>query len=368
MMRLFATNTFPLTLAILAAACLNAPAQSVRCPIPPPKPIGHGTDTVSIIVIGDVMMHSRQLEYDHREFLEGIAPSLREADAAVANMEFSLGGPPYSGYPAFSAPDSYAEYIRDGCGVDIFLTANNHILDRGGKGLSRTLSVYDSLGVRHCGSAADSLKFVSDYPLMLTVRGIRIALINFTYGTNNPPKPSGAWPRVNFMRRGEVKAAMDRAKARGADFIVALPHWGTEYELRHSGSQYEWAEWLVEQGADAIVGSHPHVVQDTTHIKGAPVIYSTGNAISNMSARNTRLGLTVTLRFTVNPASGEKSMLSPQLRFIWCTLPGTLTGGYRTIFTDEYVSRRSEWLNPSDYDEMTSTLSRVRQATGIGRK
>lgn len=355
-------------LSISAAASLIVIASSAQIreyPVPFPRPIGHGTDTVSVVVIGDVMMHSRQLEYDCRHFLEGISPALRQADIAVANMEFSLGGPPYSGYPAFSAPDGYAGYVSDDCGVDVFLTANNHILDKGRKGLSRTLSVYDTLGVKHTGSAADSLSLSRNYPLMITARGIRLALLNFTYGTNNPTGQSSGWPAVNLMRKENVKAAIGRARQRGADFIIALPHWGSEYGLRHSGKQEEWAEWLAAEGADVIVGAHPHVVQDTTHIKGVPVIYSIGNAISNMSARNTRLGLAVSLRFTHNPASGEKEMLAPELRFLWCTLPGTLTEGYKTIFCDEWAGRRAEWLDPTDYDNMTSTLARVKAETGI---
>ena len=351
--------------ALFAVLAVNAGAQTIRLDIPPAMPLAHGADTAEVMVIGDVMMHTRQLEYDHREFLQGIAPALRAADCAVANMEFALGGPPYSGYPAFSTPDSYAEYVRDDCGVDVFLTANNHILDKGRAGLTRTLNVYDTLGVRHSGAAADSLRLVSDYPLILTVKGIRIAFINFTYGTNNPSKPSGPWPRVNLMRREDVKAAIGRARERRADFIVALPHWGVEYELKHSTQQQEWAEWLVDEGVDAIVGAHPHVVQDTVHIKGVPVIYSVGNAISNMSARNTRLGFAVTLRFASDPATGSKTMLEPELRFIWCTLPGTLTKGYRTIFVDEYLSRRSDWLSHSDYDNMVATLKRVSAAAGI---
>ncbi len=358
---------FPLTVVVFATICLNAGAQSVRYEIPFPKPIGHGADTVSVAIIGDVMMHSRQLEYDHRKFLEGIAPSLREADVAVANMEFSLGGPPYSGYPSFSAPDEYAQYVAEDCGVDVFLTANNHILDKGRKGLTRTLSVYDTLDIKHTGAAADSLSLMENYPLMLVSKGIRIAIVNFTYGTNNPYGNTPGWPAVNLMRRSEVKAAMDRARERKADFIIALPHWGTEYKLKHDAIQQEWAEWLVSEGADAIVGAHPHVVQDTTHIKNVPVIYSTGNVISNMSARNTRLGLVVTLRFTSDTASGDKTMLEPQLRFTWCTLPGTLSDNYRTIFCDEWIGRRDEWIDPSDYDNMITTLSRVRQDTGIGQ-
>lgn len=345
--------------------CLASAGQITDFRVPFPRPLGHGTDTVSVMIIGDVMMHSRQLEYDCHHFLKGISPALRQADIAVANMEFSLGGPPYSGYPSFSAPDEYASYVAEDCGVDVFLTANNHILDKGRAGLTRTLSVYDTMCVKHTGAAADSLSRSRTYPLMLTSRGIRLAIVNFTYGTNNPVGNSAGWPAVNLMRKEEVCSAIGMARARGADFIVVLPHWGIEYRLRHDKAQEEWAEWLVSEGADVIIGAHPHVVQDTTHIDGVPIIYSLGNAISNMSARDTRLGLAVCLKFTHDTASGEKKMLEPEIRFLWCTLPGTLTDNYETIFCDEWIGRRDKWLSPSDYDNMKATLARVKSETGL---
>ena len=310
-------------------------------------------------------MHSRQLDYDCSTFLAGISPALRQADIAIANMEFSLGGPPYSGYPAFSAPDEYASYISEDCGVDVLLTANNHILDKGRRGLTRTLNVYDTLGVKHTGAATDSMALAKTYPLMLNVHGIRIAILNFTYGTNNPIGSSSGWPAVNLMHEDEVLRAIRRAKELEADFMIALPHWGTEYELRHDKKQEEWAVRLISEGVNAIVGTHPHVVQDTTYIKGAPVIYSTGNAISNMSARNTRLGLAVKIKFIHDTASGVKKMLKPELKFTWCTLPETLTEGYKTIFCDEWTGSREEWITPSDHDNMIATLERVKKATGI---
>ena len=141
-------------------------------------------DTLSVLILGDVMMHARQLEYDYTEFLEEMRPLIEDADFSIANMEFSLGGRPYSGYPAFSAPDGYASYVRD-CGTDVFLMANNHILDRGVKGLERTISVYDSLNVWRCGVAKDVREQSSNYPLILRRNGISVALINFTYGTNS---------------------------------------------------------------------------------------------------------------------------------------------------------------------------------------
>ena len=204
---------------------------------------------------------------------------------------------------------------------------------------------------------------VGSEPLIVRRRSLTIALVNFTYGTNIGPETSN--PDVLRMRKPEVKAAIDKARSAGADFIVALPHWGNEYVLRHSDIQDSWARWLVEQGCCAVVGSHPHVVQDTTHIKGVPVIYSTGNAVSNMSLENTRLELAVTLRFVYDRNTGGKLMLEPRLDFMWCTLPDRLTNSYATIFVDEWLGRREEWINVSDYDNMVATLTRVKAATGI---
>lgn len=331
--------------------------------IPFPKPLTPPADTVSVVVIGDVMMHTRQLGYDCGSFLSQLKPMLESADIAVANMEFALGGPPYTGYPSFSAPDSYADYVA-GLGVNVFLLANNHIRDRGEKGLLRTLDYYGAMpGVFHTGAAKNEEADSTAHPLILVSHGIRFALINSTYGTNANVRED-SYPRVRTNDKALIKRDIERAKRADADFVICLPHWGVEYQLKHSPAQEKLAEWMAEQGADVIVGSHPHVVQDSTHINAVPVIYSVGNAVSNMSATNTRLELAVTLRF-VNDHKGAKTMLEPELSFLWCTLPGMLTDGYQTIVVKDYIGKRDEWINPSDYDNMMSTLERVKKATGI---
>ena len=355
-----------LTTTILAAMCMTALGQSsVKYEVPVPKSLWPAPDTISMVIVGDVMMHRRQLEYDHTKFLEPVRHILEDADIAVANMEFALGGEPYTGYPAFSAPDAYARYVA-GTGVDVFLTANNHILDRGSGGLRRTIGVYEEMkaggGILYTGTASDAAADTCINPLVVVGRGIRIALVNFTYGTN---AGSGEpWPTVRRASREAVGADIARAREKGVDFIVVLPHWGEEYNLKHSAWQQDWAEWLCSQGADLVVGAHPHVVQDTTHIGRVPVVYSVGNAISNMSATNTRLELAVTVRF-VRHHDGSTEMLEPELTWLWCTIPGTLTTGYATIPVREYIGRRDEWINPSDYDNMVATLKRVKETTGI---
>jgi len=327
-------------------------------------PLWEPSDTLEMIIIGDVMMHSRQLQHDHRTFLKEISPALKAADFAVANLEFPLAGPPYSGYPNFSTPDWYPEYLSE-CGINVFLLANNHILDKGGAGFSRSLKVYDRMAAEgsaeYTGAAASLERFEEVNPLIVSHRGISVALVNFTYGTNGGS--SSRWPAVARMKKEEIGAQIQRAKEREADFIVALPHWGVEYELEHSLEQEELAKWLVSQGVDAIVGAHPHVVQDTMYIKDVPVIYSVGNAVSNMSVKNTRLELAVTIRF-VRRGKGTPVMTEPELRWMWCTLPGKLIDSYSTIFADEWTGRRDEWLDPSDYDNMIRHLNERHCQTG----
>ena len=303
------------------------------------------------------MMHSRQMEYDHSLFLSGIEHGLKSADLCIANAEFTLAGRPYTGYPAFSAPDSYLQSILD-AGTDVLLTANNHILDKGDRGLERTLRQY----ALFTGSGLDEEQYYRINPLILRVGGVKLALVNFTYGTN--ASSASPYPKVSRMNEAEIRRQMKRARE-NADVVIALPHWGDEYVLSHNDSQEAWAHRLVEWGADAVVGAHPHVVQDTTHISGVPVIYSLGNAVSNMSAENTRLELAAVLRIEHKRVSGSCRVLEPELRFMWCTLPGKLGDGYRTIFVDEWTGRRPEWKDASDYDNMINTLERVKKATGI---
>ena len=320
------------------------------------------------------MLHSKQIEADYGPFLSRLSSRFEGADLAIANMEFTLAGEPYTGYPAFSAPDAYAEYVHQQ-GINVFLTANNHILDKGQDGLVRTLSVYDRMEqegkIRYTGISKDIHQDTCTNPLLFNIRGIRLALINFTYGTN--AGSSHAWPKVNRMNRISILPAIERAKRAKADFIIALPHWGMEYQLEHSECQEEMATWLAQNGVDVIVGAHPHVVQDYEKIqvqeedgkmRTVPVFYSMGNAISNMSAENTRLELMVRLNFT-RDLENQKEFLEPEAEFLWCTLPGRLVNSYCTIPVKDYIDRRKDWLLPSDYDNMMKTYWRVKKSSGI---
>ena len=325
------------------------------------------SDSVTLFFIGDVMMHSSQIGRPLGPFLESLQSRAKNADAAIANMEFTLAGKPHTGYPSFSAPDSVASYMAS-LGFNVFLCANNHILDKGRKGLERTISQYEAIpGVRFTGVSLSEKKDSLINPLILRINGIRIALINFTYGTNCGP--AGGWPRVNYLRKDDILRAIARARRAGCDYIIALPHWGEEYKLRHNRSQEETARWLAGNGIDLIIGTHPHVVQDSCIIRTGngrkvPVFYSLGNAVSNMSATNTQLELALTIKLKRH-LMGQTTLESIRVEYLWCTRPGALIGNYKTIPVAEYAGRRSEWLDPSDYDRMLRSLENVKKYTNV---
>jgi len=324
-------------------------------------------DTLSICFMGDVMMHAGQIgnarredgSYDFSTYFMHIDSLIQGADIAVANMEFTLAGEPYTGYPCFSAPDSYADYLA-GCGIDVFLAANNHILDKGSEGAARTVEIYRKLekdkGIMFTGIAEDEQAREDSYPLFIRRKGIRLALLNFTYGTNLGA--TDHWPKTNYLgRSSEILQAL--GKARDADIVIALPHWGPEYQTTHSASQEEKADWLVENGADLIIGAHPHVVQDTTHIRGVPVIYSVGNAVSNMSAPDTQLELLVNVRI-IRHGNGDIELSEPELTWLWCSRPGGYCSSYAVIPVEEFIGTREEWLGAWEYDKMMATYERIR--------
>jgi poly-gamma-glutamate capsule biosynthesis protein CapA/YwtB (metallophosphatase superfamily) len=264
---------------------------------------------LTIVFAGDIMGHSPQYEaaldttvniYNYEPTFRYIKPYIDSADIAIANLEVTLAGPPYSGYPQFSSPDELAFDIKH-AGFDIVVMANNHCYDKYRAGFKRTLTVLDSMGIRHLGTYLDSAQRDSTYPLIIEKKGIRIALLNYTYGTNGlvPQKPN----IVNYINKKTILNDLAKADSEKVDYKIAIMHWGKEYELQPNKEQLDMARFLVKHGCNAIIGSHPHVVQtfenltkDTTDsAQNVPVFYSLGNFVSNQRMRSTDGGVMFSL-------------------------------------------------------------------------
>lgn len=286
-------------LQMITGAAAN-PADSIAMP--------HSGAT--LLFAGDAMQHQAQLDqalmegggktYDYSDCFRWIAPVVTEADYAVVNLEVPLGGGPrYSGYPCFSAPDSYAQALAD-AGFDMMLTANNHCLDSGMKAARRTISALDSLGIDHIGTYHDASDREKKVPFVKDINGIRFGFLNYTYGTNGIPARDGM--EVALIDRDRIAKEMRQTRDAGAEIIVVTMHWGIEYVLRENAIQRDLAQFLIDNGADMVIGSHPHVIQpmkmvyDDKRRQDVPVVYSLGNFISNMKTGDTRGGAYMRVR------------------------------------------------------------------------
>ncbi len=264
-------------------------------------------ERLSIYFAGDIMQHEAQLKaartaegtYRYDSCFSRVKSEIEAAQVAVCNFETTLGGAPYSGYPNFCSPDELATAVHN-AGFDIFLTANNHCMDRGARGLRRTIATLDSLGIAHLGTYRNQAERDSLYPFIISSGTMKIALLNYTYDTNGIPVPEPFV--VNIIDTTIIKADIVRARKLKADCIIACMHWGTEYRTEPDNSQREMEEWLYNHGVDHIIGGHPHVVQPVRtlpdyHGRASEhlTVWSLGNYISNMSAPRTDHGLAVTL-------------------------------------------------------------------------
>lgn len=261
------------------------------------------SESLSFLFVGDVMQHDGQINaarnasngnYEYEDGFRYVKPILEKYDVRIANLEVTLAGEPYQGYPQFSAPDELAETLVSS-GFNVILTANNHSCDRGSKGVSRTLDVLDELGVKHTGTFRSKAERDSIYPLMLEENGYRVAILNYTYGTNGL---SVAAPLIiNYIDSSVIKEDVARAKELKADYIICTMHWGTEYKLLPNNYQKRFESFCYELGVDMVIGGHPHVLQPIEEklVDGEKklTVWSLGNFVSNMQVRYTRGGAMV---------------------------------------------------------------------------
>lgn len=287
----------------------------------------------TLVVCGDMMTHlpitqdawnAERGWYDFTRLMKAAEPYVSVADGAVVNLETTLaGGPNYSGYPCFNAPDMLAYELKD-LGFDLIMTSNNHSMDKGGKGVIRTLDVLDEVGLLHVGTSRSQEEYDNNVQV-LDVGGISIAFLAYTYGTNGIPTPSSAPYAVNLFNTDylthmstpdteKILADLELAKSKGADMIAVMIHWGNEYQTSPNGYQKKIAKLLTENGADLVLGGHPHVLQpmemqDVTYADGSAgeafVSYSLGNFISSQNYELTDTTVVLTVELTKNLTTGE---------------------------------------------------------------
>ena len=273
--------------------------------------------TFTLTALGDTLCHNTQYwdaynsetkEYDFSYVYEDIKYYTKVADITVGSLETTFAGEDkgYSNYPTFNSPDSLATALKK-IGFDVISLAGNHALDYGYSGICRTIDVLDNADISHLGTyktAEDQEKL-----LIKNVKGVKIAFINYAYGTNGISVPSGKEFCVNLINKNLIKKQIDQAKSEGTDMIVACMHWGTEYKTSANSEQKSLADYLFKNGVDIILGNHPHVLEpmekktitlDDGTTKDVFVVYALGNFTADQRDEITRDSAILNLNITKN--------------------------------------------------------------------
>lgn len=259
---------------------------------------------VTLAMVGDVLMHLKVTDsglmedgtYNYDHMFANVKDEIEAADLAIVNQEVILGGKDlgFSGYPMFNTAFEVGD-AEAAAGFDVVLHATNHTMDKGRQGLLNDMDFWKNnhpeiavLGINETEEAQDDI-FVYEKD------GIRIAILNYTYGLNGMPMPSDMPFAVNLMDEN----LMDRNIAKAhevADFVVVTVHWGNEYQTVESENQHMWCEFFLERDVDLVIGAHPHVIQpvemwvDEEDGDEMLVYYSLGNFINSTADTGTGVG------------------------------------------------------------------------------
>lgn len=246
---------------------------------------------ITLVMVGDILQHDPVAQsglqedgsYNFAAVFENVKERISAADLALVNQEVILGGSELgiTGYPSFNAPYELGDALVN-AGFDVVLHATNHTLDKGKRGVENCLAfwknTYPEIAVLGMNESEEAQEEIYVYEQ----EGIRVAILNYTYGTNGIPLPESMPYAVNMLEENRVIEDLKKAEET-ADFVIVCPHWGTEYRLNATKEQHYWAEIFEENGADLVIGTHPHVIEPVEWFgeeEDMLVFYSLGNFVN----------------------------------------------------------------------------------------
>lgn len=326
---------------------------------------GAYAQTATLQFGGDVLIHQLLLDdaydaetdtYDFSHMLADVSGLLADTELTVLNLEVPIAAGYYSGYPTFNSPPALLDALKD-TGVDVLLCANNHALDRLGRGARQTIERIEAIGLAHIGTARNRDEF-NAVP-MFDLNGIKVALFNYTQHTNGMEKNDTAENlryAVHYFGVERAQRDVQAAREAGADYVILSVHWGREYERLPTEGVRTWAQELADAGADLIIGGHPHVLQPYEILTGndgveTVVLYSMGNFLSGQREQYRDTGALFRFTLRKDAASGITRLESYGYIPTWVWLDEGI-GRYRVLALEEALENLPEGITPELYARM----------------
>ena len=329
--------------------------------------------TIRFSAVGDIMVHSTQLKsaydpkckcYNFDPVFKDVKNYLLSSDIAFGNLETTLPGDAklFAGYPQFGSPDELVQTLKD-IGFDIVTTSNNHSVDTGRKGIDHTIDTLDKVGIKHLGTYKSQEEFEKNRILLHRVKDFTIAFLSYTYSTNGIQIPKDKI--VNLIDKTRISEDIQMAKSMNPDLIIVSYHFGTEYARFPDKFQKEMVDFAFLEGADIILGGHPHVLQHYEvnvledkygEKKQRMVVYSLGNFVSGQIKRYTNGGMifNFNLKKTFRNGRAEISIQDIDYVPVFVYVSNEKTGyQYNLIPVEKYLLNDQELkLTPGAYRSM----------------
>ncbi len=362
------------TISILSFFVFNSPS-SFRFDVSERTLNSDSSVTISISVVGDLMCHSPQFEYarvekdsfDFSPVYRNVKKYLEMSDFTFGNLETVAAGKEnggYTGYPFFNTPSSYITALKE-VGFDLLVTANNHSLDRSEKGILKTINEINYRDLKYVGTYVSQTD--RDSIRIFDIKGIKIAILAYSYGTNGNPIPKGKNYLINLIDYDLIGKDIQSAKANGAELVLVHFHFGEEYKREPVQFQKDVVNKTIELGADIIIGGHPHVLQPVNFYKtnnaildSGFVAYSMGNFFSNQQARYKDAGLILTLNIKKDFVNNKFDITEVKYLPTWVYKGTTTNGKEYIIMPSTNISDTTITLSKTEFTKMDQAFEDTR--------
>ncbi|HEX6593686.1 MAG TPA: CapA family protein [Bacillota bacterium] len=264
----------------------------------------------TLAATGDILLHGRLYNkakksdgsYDFSDLLEHAKPLFTEGDLKIVNQESIIGGTKLglSSFPDFNSPIEIGYLLKD-YDVDIVNLANNHVLDKGKKGLLTSIKNWEKIGIPYVG--AYKSKEDQQTLRIFHKNGLRVCFVSYTRNLGMKIPTNHEYLVNDFRGTKILKITKEIRQIKSmdlADVIICSLHFGEEYHMLPTADQKKIAASISDAGADIIIGHHPHVLQPPEYItnsRGAKtfVIYSLGNFFSGQKGLYRQIGAYLTI-------------------------------------------------------------------------
>ena len=342
------------------------------------------TTTIHIKATGDLNVTDKVVAsgrakfgeyYDYTNAFLDVAPLLSDADLTLMNFEGNLVGPPY-GTETASAPVELVQALH-AAGVDILQMANSFSVYNGMIGLTQTLNNIRAAGIEPVGAFATPAEFQQSRGYTICdVQGIKVAVVAFTKGMGGLGLPEGSESCVNKLFTdydseykkidyGGIRSILKSVRSEKPDVIIAMLHWGAEYNDTVFESQQDIAELMVDEGVDIILGTHSHMIHEITHNReeNTLIAYSLGDFFGDATKSGTAYSVILDIQITRDNEMGTTRIDGFTLTPIYTLSEADSNGRRRVVRIDEAIAAYEvnfvDKVTPAARDAMEYALERI---------